>query len=118
VDVRGLQLLFLCKNLSEYQASKNKSHGHPGSTFAGNQITGSLTKNNSEPWTNATPATTGALYLEYENMTYFIQTGTQSASRVKKIGFSATPSGTVTIAANGSVSKPPTVAFMWICRYC
>ncbi len=76
-----------------------------------------MTKNNSEPWTNATPAATGALYVEYEYMTYFISTGSQSASRVKKIGFSATPSGTITIAANGSVSKPPTVAIMWILRF-
>ena len=27
------------------------------------------------------------------------------------------PSGSVTIASAGSVSKPPTVAFMWILRF-
>jgi len=31
--------------------------------------------------------------------------------------FKYTPSGSVTVSSDGTVSKPPTVAFMWILRY-
>ena len=97
--------------------SKNKYHYHPGSSFAGNTISGKLTKNNNEPWSNGTPSQTGALYVEYANTANFIQTGSSPASRPTVLGFSAIPSGTVTVGGEGSTAKPPTVAFMWICRY-
>ena len=44
---------------------------------------------------------------------------TTAAQRTMGINFDYTPSGSISYdESNGQPSKPPTVAFMWVLRYC
>ena len=94
--------------MSEYQASKNKAHDH-----AGGQLT-------------ADGAFTTLIYKTYDGSGIISKASQYIAAAINTTG-SDYGSGTWSFnfagkwynktASEGSVSKPPTVAFMWICRY-
>ncbi len=101
VDVRVCSSFFLCENLSEYQASQNKAHNHPGSSFSGNAITGKLQReDNATPWTNGGVHPEGALSVEYATMSAYIQTGSSSGET------SSSKRSFLYIAAAASFSPP------------
>lgn len=119
--------------VGQYLESQNKYHdhgvtkgGYNGSGFTGNAITGSVERNSSsliEPLANTTGwSSSGALYPINKSTSRSYQVESSSSSRLVGIGFSATPTGTVSVTVNaagtsGQASKPPTIGCMWIVRF-
>ena len=98
-------------NLSEYQASKNKAHLHSAS-FAGTALSGSVGSIRGGDLYHA-----GIMSSSIDGHYSYQGWSTSGASTIKSIYTNFTPSGSITINSDGTVSKPPTVAFMWILRF-
>jgi hypothetical protein len=122
-------------SVGAFSDSQNKQHNHGitkggtnSSGFTGNAINGEIKRPGSGtysgvPMCNSSNfSTSGALYIITRTTSQAYDINSESGSRPVGIGFSATPSGTVSVTvnnagANGQASKPATIGCMWIVRF-
>lgn len=133
--IRSTEALNGGASVGAFSESQNKKHNHGvtlggynSSGFTGNVISGEVKRPGTGTYSgvplcnNSNFNATGALYMISRNTTQAYDINSESGNRPVGIGFSATPTGTVSVSVNNAgadrqASKPATIGCMWIVRF-